>query len=283
MSPLIFNHIPKSAGTSLRQALAQAIGARETVEGFDRSLFGGFDDFESLAPILRATIVDTPEELPPSPQLVTGHYAPKTTRARYPGARHITVLREARSRLLSHWLFWRSHTHEQLAAWGSWADYVHKSKNPLLAFLLDTTIAAQTDNVSLRMLLYPHPLIPDADHIPVHVEDQLLAEAKAMIDSFDVADVIENPRFAQNLSDWLGSPLVMERLNETQPMPEQYRTPLVRELTPAAMSALARRTRLDDELWRYVAERRLPPGEAEAFREASCAQAIARHALLMAG
>jgi len=283
MSQLVFNHIPKSAGTSLRRALVKAIGAGETVEGFDRSLFGGFDGFESLAPVLRATNVDAPEELPPSPQLVAGHYAPSTTRARYPGARHITVLREARSRLLSHWLFWRTHTDADLGAWGRWADHVNRSKNPLLDFLQDPAIAGQIDNLSLRMLLYPHPLLPEADHIPVHAEDRLLAEAKALIDSLDFADVIENPRFAQNLSDWLGSPVVMERLNETQPMPEQYRTPLVAELTPAAMGALARCTRLDDELWRHVAERRLPPGEAEAFREASYAQAIARHALLMAG
>lgn len=282
MFPLVFNHIQKSAGTSLRHALAKAIGATELMVGHDRWIFGTFEDFDSVSPAFRAIVADGPESLPLSAHLVAGHYAVSTTRARFPDARHLTVLREARSRLISHWIFWRGQTDENLRGTGGWADYVRKSRRPLVDFIEDADIAQQVDNVALRILLWPHPLIPAADHIPHHADTELLAEAKAVIDALDFVDVVENPRFERNLSDWLGAPLVMERLNETVPMPESLRTPLAGQLTPAAMDALARRTRLDDALWKYVAQRRLPPGEAEAFRAASYAQAIARHALLMA-
>lgn len=281
MLPLVFNHIQKSAGTSLRHALARSINASEVVVGMDRWIFGEFDDFASVSPAFRALVADGPEALPPSPHLVAGHYAVSTTRARYPNAPHMTVLREARSRLISHWLFWRSHTDDWLQGTGTWADYVRKSTASLVDFIEDPALAVQVDNVALRILLWPHPLIPAAGHIPDHADAQLLMEAKARIDAFDHVDIVENPRFEENLSRWLRTPLVMERLNETMPMPESRRTSLARELTPAAVMALARRTRLDDALWRYVAGRRLPSEEVEGFREASYAQAIARHALLM--
>lgn len=279
---LVFNHIPKSAGTSLRIALARSLDVPKAVDGFDRSLFGGFDDFGSCAPEFRAVVAMSPEDLPEAPQLVVGHYALSTTKARYPAARHMTVLREARSRLLSHWMFWRAHRDEQLTSLGSWAGYVRKGAAPLVDFLEDPTIAASVDNVALRLLLWPHHAIPVDGHIDPRDDDALLAEALAKLEQMDFVGIVEDPDFEPSLSAWLGSPLKMERLNETMPIPEERRTSLWRQLTPAAIDALVKRSRLDDALWMHVAERRMSRGRAECLREAARAQSLARHAILMA-
>lgn len=280
---LFFNHIPKSAGTSLRIALARSLGVSQAVDGFDRLLFGGFDDFASLSPQARATVAMVPEDLPEAPQLVVGHYALSTTKARYPFARHMTVLREARSRLLSHWMFWRAHRDEQLTSLGSWAGYVQKAAAPLVEFLEDRAIAAQVDNIAVRLLLWPHAAIPVDDHIDPRDDAALLREALVKLEEMDFVDIVEDPDFELSLSSWLGAPITMERLNETLPIPEERRTPLWRQLTPSAMDAMARRSRLDDALWMHIAERRMSRAEAECLRETSLAQSIARHALLMAG
>lgn len=279
---LVFTHIPKSAGTSLRHALRAAVNAEQVADGFDRSLFGGFDAFDGFDPGALAVVALTPEALPEGPDIAIGHYAASTTRARYPGAPHMTVLREARSRVLSHWIYWRSVPAVSLAGWGGWLRYVAKATGPLADFLLDPEIAAQVDNVGLRMLLWPHPLIPDDGYIAEKDDAQLLAEAKGVLDSFAFVDFIENPLFESRLAQWVGGGLRLERLNETSPIPADLRVPLAREFTPAAMTALAKRSRLDDALWRHVAGGHLPVAEIDAVREAAYATTIARHALLMA-
>jgi hypothetical protein len=194
----------------------------------------------------------------------------------------MTVLREARSRLLSHWMFWRAHRDEQLTTLGSWAGYVQKATAPLVDFLEDRAIAAQVDNIAVRLLLWPHAAIPVDSHIDPRDDAALLREALVKLEEMDFVDIVEDPDFEPFLSSWLGAPFTMERLNETMPIPEERRTPLWREFTPSAMDALARRSRLDDALWMHVAERRMPRAQAECLREVARAQSAARHAMLMA-
>ena len=92
-NPLVFSHIPKSAGTSLGAALEQVLQPQVSVPGgIDTALFGGYDDLENISPIFRAGIYLTPEDMPADAELVTAHVAPGTTTARYPGADHISVL-----------------------------------------------------------------------------------------------------------------------------------------------------------------------------------------------
>lgn len=280
---LVFTHIPKSAGTSLRHALRAAYNASEVADGFDRSLYGGFTGFDAFDAAARATTALTPAELPAAPDIVIGHYAVGTTRARYPRSPHMTVLREARARVLSHWLYWRCVPASNLAGWGNWGEYVARATKPLADFLSDPDVAAQIDNVGLRLLLWPHPLIPDRGFIAEKDDAQLLALAKRVLDSFAFVDVIENPQFEPRLAKWVGVDLRLERLNETTPVPAELRVSLARMFTPEAMTALAQRARLDDALWRHVARQHLPAARIESTREAAYAAAIARHALLMAG
>lgn len=280
---LVLTHIPKSAGTALRHSLITATRAEKVVAGFDRSLFGGFRGFDAFAPEVRAIVVLTPEELPAAPDLVSGHYALSKTRARYPGAPHITLLREGRARLLSHWTYWRCAAPGHAPGWGGWERYVAKATGTLVDFLTDPLLAGPVDNVGLRMLLWPHPLIRDEAFIAESDDAELLALAIKVLDGFDFVDYIENPLFESRLAQWIGGDFRLERANETTPVPAELCAPLERMLTPEAMTALAQRSRLDDALWRYVVGKHLAPAAVEALREAAFAAAIARHARLMQG
>lgn len=280
---LVLTHIPKSAGTALRYSLIAATEARSVVAGFDRCLFGGFRNFAAFEPQVRSIVALAPEELPAAPDIVCGHYALSTTRARYPGAPHITVLREARARLLSHWTYWRCASPGHAPGWGGWEDYVAKATGTLVDFLSDPLLAGPVDNVGLRMLLWPHPLIRDEAFIAESDDAELLALAIKALDGFDFVDYIENPLFESRLAQWIGGDFRLQRVNETTPVPVELSAPLERMLTPEAMTALAQRSRLDDALWRYVVGQHIGPAAVEALREAAFAAAIARHARLMQG
>lgn len=280
---LVLTHIPKSAGTALRYSLITATQAEHVVAGFDRSLFGGFRNFDAFEPQVRAIVALAPEELPAAPDIVCGHYAPSTTRARYPGAPHITVLREARARLLSHWTYWRCASPGHAPGWGGWESYVAKATGTLVDFLTNPLLAGPVDNVGLRMLLWPHPLIRDEAFIAESDDAELLALAIKVLDGFDFVDYIENPLFESRLARWIGGDFRLQRVNETMPVPAELCAPLERMFTPEAMTALAQRSRLDDALWRYVVGQHLAPPAVEALREAAFAAAIARHARLMEG
>ena len=280
---LVLTHIPKSAGTALRYSLIAATEARSVVAGFDRCLFGGFRNFAAFEPQVRAIVALAPEELPAAPDIVCGHYALSTTRARYPGAPHITVLREARARLLSHWTYWRCASPGHAPGWGGWEDYVAKATGTLVDFLSDPLLAGPVDNVGLRLLLWPHPLIRDEAFIAESDDAELLALAIKALDGFDFVDYIENPLFESRLAQWIGGDFRLQRVNETTPVPAELSAPLERMLTPEAMTALAQRSRLDDVLWRYVVGQHIGPAAVEALRDAAFAAAIARHARLMQG
>src|SRR3954453_12018047 len=91
--PLVFGHIPKTAGTSLTAALQRALMPEAFVRSVDFALIGGDDDVSTVSPAVRATLVLSPQELPTNVTLVAGHLSPATTMARYPHADHITILR----------------------------------------------------------------------------------------------------------------------------------------------------------------------------------------------
>ena len=278
-NPLVFMHIPKTSGSALVAALAT--DGADTVRGFDRSIFGGFDDFATLASPITATIAFSPADLPSQPSLVAGHFALSTLRAAYPTAPLFTLWREPRSRLLSHWLYWRALTDADTAAWGTWAERLRSARLPLADFLDCPAVACQTDNVVTRMLLWPYPLIP-ADSFIHHRHDRiLLSEARRRLEQVDFVDLLENPDFPQNLRKWSGRPFDQKRENVTETIPEPFRSPLPREFTPHCLLLLADRCRLDNHLWRHVAKARLRDQDVEAVRQSTLLANIARYALLM--
>jgi hypothetical protein len=280
--PVAFMHIPKTSGVSITSGLTAALAPAIVVSGYDHSLFGGYKSFDSIEENLRYTIYDSPASLPQHADFVSGHFAFSTLWGAYPLARRLTLLREPCSRLLSHWLFWRQHTDMDLAVWGGWADHVRKSRQPLVEFLSDPLLACQTDNLTLRMLLWPHPLLPTDRFIDPVNDQRLVHEALARLLKFDFVDIVEDPRFVHRLEAWLGHPFHYTVSNETMPILKQFCSPLHRELTSEALELLEFRSRLDLHLWTLVSARHFQRREVSNMRQQTIISNVARYGVLMA-
>ena len=281
--PLVFLHIPKTAGIAISYTLMVAENPPRVFFGFDRAFFGPFHDFESVPPENRALIHLSPETIPRDEKLVRAHMALSTLRAAYPNARFMTVLREPICRLLSHYVFWRGFTEQQNRDWAGWAAYSGLARGPLEDFLADARIACQIDNIATRLLLWPHELIPEASMIEPRHDAALIDQARIRLCALDFVDVVENPFFDANLAAWLGAPPARTRMNETTPLAPALRTRLDHELTPRAQGLLAARSRLDLALWQWVLQQRAPGADAGALRLNAVLRGTARAAMLLAG
>jgi hypothetical protein len=261
-------------------ALIKALGIPEVVGGFDRVLFGDYEDFHTLDPSIRLQVHLARDTLPAA-DFVSGHMAYSTLTQRFAAAQCMTVLREPISRILSHWLYWRGQSEEHLSLWGTWADRVRLARRPLAIFLSEPSIAAHSDNLVVRMLLWPHPLIPQNSFIEQRHRHELLAEARARLDRFKFLDVVENPLLAARLEAWLGRPFALGRLNETPPVRKELVRPLSEELTEEAFGLLTERSWLDLQLWTDLARHLLPGRDIGDTREAILLRNVARFSALM--
>nr|WP_321985288.1 hypothetical protein [uncultured Lichenicoccus sp.] len=246
--------------------------------GLDRYLFGRFDDFETLAPEAKRTVFLQPSDIPDDGDMLHGHIPLSAVNERYPDAQLLALLREARVRLLSHYLFWRSQSPAQMAAWGRWGEIVAISRRPLVDFLTDRRIVAHTDNMALRMLLWPHPLIPDGDFIDPKHDETLLRQARTSLSRFDHVDIVENDAKIENLSRWLGRPVGYPSLNKVHAPTDLPKLNLQAELSEAATQRLAASSRLDAVLWATVVQTRLPQANHHELANQTFSRAIARYA-----
>lgn len=275
-----FMHVPRTSGTALVSAMRSQIRIGRSAYAFDRVLFGDFTAFDELAAPVRQLVHDDLSMLPRRADFLAGHMARSTLLQA--GRNHLmTILREPRSRLLSHWTFWRGHTDNELRELGSWGTRVGLARNSLSSFLLQPTIACQTDNVVLRMLLWPHPLIPSDDFIDPASDNVLLAEAITALDTFSFADLLENPDLRQNLLSWLAKPLDDCRHNETKPVAPERCVNLTGEMTGFASSLLTARCRLDRILWMRLASQRLGSKAARDLQDEAERVGISRFAALL--
>ena len=275
--PLVFNHIPKTAGTALTVALGRAVDPQHPFMATERNLLGG-REVQALSPAARSIVVSGPEEIPAGSDFVCGHISPATTRARFPHATEMTILREPKARLVSHWLFSRTYQDFMLRGWGAWADDVKAARVPLSEFLANPRIAYYTDNAITRFLITPHDLTPFDRFIDEADDDAVLEAAFASLDRFHFLGVLEDPDLATSLSTWLGHDVRIERANETQPLPPTRRCDVGAECAGAA-ELLAARTRLDARLWdRLATPTSLVTDDSPAEeRDRIFAAAIARH------
>jgi hypothetical protein len=280
--PLAFMHIPKTSGMSLMLALDAAFQPATAVKGFDRFLFGTFSKFETFSPAARESVFGSAAALPQDAMLILGHFALSTLQEAYPNAQIITILRNPFVRLLSHWMYWRQYTDAMLTDVGEWGDVVRTARKPLAEFLHLPFIAPQIDNVTLRMLLWPHPLISDDAFILAQNDETLFEAAKERLRAISFVDIAENDQMSLNLQHWLGKTLSNARVNETSIMPAELRTPLHQQLTPKAHERLIACSRLDLRLWTFVAERHLERANIDSLRERNMLVSVARYAGLMA-
>ncbi len=246
-------HIPKASGTSFTACLCEAIAPTLTASGFDPVLFGDFKDFENFSAEERQRIFLTPGALPAGADFIAGHFAWSTLRAAYPAAQLVTVLREPLTRVLSLWMFWRGTPDSALAGVAGWGDYVRVARRPLKEFLSEPRVAAQTDNMTLRMLLWPHTQIPAAGFIDPANDALLLRAARQRLDDFDFTAIMEAPDLVAKVQAYLGRTVHYAHLNETGDMPAGLQTPFAAELDAETVHLLAGRSRLDLALWADVA------------------------------
>ena len=279
--PLVFSHIPKTAGTSLRAALQQTLQPAVFVQGVDTTLLGGYDDLDSISPVMRAAFYVEPSDLPADATLVAGHIGPGTTMARYPGADHITFLRAPQLRAISQWLHGRSLSEFDLRHWGPAAEAFRVARLPLRGYLQHSMIAPNIDNTIARFLAAPHPLLKRTGFIDEADDAEVLGAALERLGGFAHADVVENPAFIAGLGAWLGRELPETRLNERTTVPVRMRPDLAVELGDGTRALLDHRTRLDRAVWEHVVRRVLPDADPTALLEGAMRQAIERYAAML--
>jgi hypothetical protein len=259
--PLVFSHIPKTAGTSLRYVLRQTLEPEVFVGRVDDALFGGYFNPDDLRGTIRGTLCLGLDELPADATLVAAHIAPSTTMARYPGADHITFLRAPQVRFMSQWLHTRTLSDYELRQWGRSGEMFRATRAPLREYLRNRMVAPNVDNTITRFLLWPHPLVPQTDFIDAAHDDEVLGAALERLSSFAHVDVVENADFVDGLGAWLGRELPSARLNERSSALLRRRPDLSVELDADTTELLRHRMRLDDQVWSHVVRRVLPDAD----------------------
>lgn len=254
--PLVFNHIPKTAGTSLVSALRAAVQPEAEAEFVDMSLTRSL---EGVDDVTRSLFVQTPEDLPADATFVIGHLAPSTTRARYPDGEHVTFLRNPQARVISHWLHVRATSQFQLRRMGTAAAVYRAGWGTLQDYLLSAEAASTTDNTIARILTWPHPKASPEGFIDPRDDEEILDVAMSSLDRFSFVGVVEDDHHLCSLSDWLGAPVRSTWLNErASQIPSRLRPDFGAELVPETRALLAHRTRIDEKLWRAVWDRTRP-------------------------
>jgi hypothetical protein len=280
--PLVFSHIPKTAGTSLRYALRQALEPEVFVGSVDAALFGSDFDPDDLRGTVREMLCLSADELPADATLVAAHIAPSTTMRRYPGADHITFLRAPQVRFMSQWLHTRTLSDYELRQWGRSAEMFRATRAPLREYLRNRRVAPNVDNTITRYLLWPHPLVPQTDFIDVAQDDEVLGAALERLASFAHVDVVENPDFVASLGSWLGRELASARLNERSSAMLRRRPDLSSELDAETSDLLRHRMRLDDRLWSHVVRATLPDADPAALLASTVEGAMERYRTMLA-
>jgi hypothetical protein len=275
LAPYVIMHVPKCAGLALAQSLARAIGAETVAQGFDRTLFGRFADFASMSEEVRGKI--HLHGLPPARpgELIHGHYALSSLVAAYPGAHLVTVMREPRCRLISHFLFWRGHSDSDMAGWGGWMDRMRLAHGRLEDFLENRSLAAQLDNLFTRFLLSPHPDIPEDSFIAPRHHDRLHDQALAKLRHFGLVDVVENAALERNVARWLGREFHMDAANVTS-LRSDLPVDLFDQLTGRAVERLQSHSAIDRRLWVHAARQADAFPEPEVLAESMFAAYLAR-------
>jgi hypothetical protein len=281
--PLAFLHIPKCAGSSLTEALDAALKPRTSFAAgaIDCCMFGDFA-FECLQETARRTVVFDAVAIPQGVDFLAGHLSLSMMSQASPHAQFMTVLREPTSRLISLWLYLRSLPPSFHEHWQPWSNVIRLCHQPLREFLKSIRIACQTDNQTVRLLLWPHRLIPNGGFIDERHDERLVDEARSRLERFSFVDVVENPTLPENIAAWLERPFVLNKFNETEGRPVSLETPLADELDPETSARLASLSRLDAVLWSSIATQRLQGVDCQVLRAQTIARNLSHYSRLAA-
>lgn len=264
---IVFVHLPKCAGTATTNALRRALEPRSEYIGLSVSTFGHFEAFETCSDACKKTIVRDASDLPTHADFVYGHLQFQFTKQAYPHHRFLMLMREPRARLVSHWLYWRSVSDEDLLPWGEWGEWVKSARQDFGAFLSDPRSFSQTDNVAARMLLQPHEAIPDGELIrrsDFAALERSLAEALKFI---DLLAFTEDRELHQKLEQFIGQPLEVKHENVTILRSADADLDVRRQIELADPELIERMTFLDRLVWRAALERAGFTGNMEVFAD----------------
>lgn len=246
---LAYLHVPKAAGTALTSAIEKNLGQGSlSPVRFDRAVFGPFDQFDELAPAIRAAVATNEAELEAlrEARFVAGHFFLSSLARFFELGEIFTVLREPRARLLSQYDFWRLQTPEENALWAPY-DLPAAAQQAFARFLEDPKAASSTDNVVCRLVLGPDERFSAERFIDPADAAALADEAIGRLRELRYVAVVEAeaPGFAG----------LREALGLTQDVGEENvgrgggRTPVDSHLD----SLLKRRTIVDTEIYRAFA------------------------------
>ncbi|MFK7919958.1 MAG: hypothetical protein AB8G14_17920 [Ilumatobacter sp.] len=256
-----FVHVPKSAGSSIKHAVASrcepgTVAPRQ----LDRVLFGGFDRFTSMPSHTLDTIAVHGGGDLTGFDVAMGHFGINSFRRHFALDEIMTVLREPRSRLLSLRTFWGSWSAERHADWDPYDASRRAADSSWEAFLTAPALASQTDNLVARMLVSPHVKVPLDGFIDPDDYEEIFDIARAVLDDLGFCDVVESgAALWSGLSEWLDCPIEAERSLVTQVPPG---TEWSSSITSLSERALSQRTSIDARLWQLAAARHADDVEA---------------------
>ncbi|HKG40060.1 MAG TPA: hypothetical protein VKB25_13815 [Conexibacter sp.] len=251
-----FMHVPKSAGSSVFEALTAAFPAGAIApQRHDHVNLAPFRDFDALAPQLRAVIATNSEELLALAQfdIVCGHFVlPSLLRIARPEA-IATIVREPRARLLSLYAYWAIEDFSAAAPYAAWQ---HASR-PLCEFLSEVTIAPVIDNQLCRMLLHGDPRIPMTGFIARDASEALVEESLRRLETLGFVGIQELPDgLWDGLSTVFRVPLEPERANVTASLRGRPRCPpIATAIDEKTLTLLEHRTDVDGRIYRELVMR----------------------------
>ncbi len=263
---IVFVHLPKCAGTATTNAIRRAMSPKSEYIGLSISTFGCFEEFDTISDACRNTIVWNADDLPSGPEFVYGHLQFQFTRKAYPAHRFLLLMREPRSRLVSHWLYWRSNSDEALAPWGTWGEWIKSSRQDFDEFVSDRRAFCQTDNVAARLLLQPHPAIREGQLIDESEFGKIKVSLKEALDSIHFVGFTEDQNLSQKLETFIGQPLKFERDNATTIRSADRNLDVRDQVQRIDPAMFERMTYLDKFVWEYALARSNFSGDIEDFR-----------------
>ena len=278
-----YMHIPKTAGTSFTALLVRSVNSGRSLVIVDKAFFPSYViNIKEISEDKLSHIYLDETSVSKNDRVIAGHISLSTFMRELPDVQLITILREPVCRILSGWIYTHTFTDEQLGSWGAgW-----ERQGRLLLGTLKNSLAhplsfSFTDNLALRMLLRPHPLIPEDHPIDERNDDVLVKEALGRLQTFNFVDIVENPRLVANFARCLGDSVTPIVLNKTDIALIKLKTSLEHELTHEVFKLLRSRTRLDLQLWEFVARNRLSEGELKALRFRSVRRSINKYRRLV--
>jgi hypothetical protein len=228
--------------------------ARWCPHPIDTTVMGSFDRFDELPEMQQEAVFrGEPADLA-GYDVVAGHFALPNLAA-FDAEDTCVLLREPRSRLVSHYTFWRGWTEEQHAEWTPYDHSRYAVDLSWEGFITEPDLAAQVDNLALRLVLGRRPEIPPNAFIDPADLPGLVAEAIVELDRVGHVDVIERAAACwDDLATWLDVSLEVGRHNESNlgDSSDDWSA----AVTPAGAAALHDRTVGDRALWDHVARRR---------------------------